>query len=140
MTDKQKKFVSEYLVDLNGTQAAIRAGYSKRGAKGRANLLKNNPEIAQMIKDQMDSVQRESIAGVIEISEYLTAVMRGESRSSVVVVEGLGNGKTVARLVDKPPEEKERIRAAELLGKRYGMFSDRVRVDGSIPVVIKEDL
>ena len=66
--------------------------------------------------------------------QYLTAVMRGETAATEVVVEGEGDGVTCARLIDKPPNEKERIRAAELLGKRYGAFTDKVAVDGNIAV------
>ena len=68
--------------------------------------------------------------------EYLTAVLRGESSASVVVVEGVGDGCSEAKIVQKPPDEKERLKAAELLGKRYGMFTDKVNVSGNVPVVI----
>ena len=72
--------------------------------------------------------------------EYLTSVMRGESRSCVVVVEGTGDGCSSSRVINKPPDEKEKIRAAELLGKRYGMYKEKVKIDGNVPIVIKEDL
>jgi phage terminase small subunit len=62
--------------------------------------------------------------------------MRGNSESEVVVVEGMGNGVSVARGVMKKPDEKERLKAAELLGKRFGIFTENVKVEGSVPVVI----
>ena len=69
--------------------------------------------------------------------EYLTSVMRGESSSEIVVVEGTGDGCSNAVKVSKNPDEKERLKAAELLGKRFGLFKEKVEVAGNIPVVIK---
>ena len=72
--------------------------------------------------------------------EYLIAVLRGESESEIVVVEGIGDGCLEARTIQKKPDEKERLKAAELLGKRYSLFTDRVEVDGVAQVVIVDDL
>lgn len=140
MTKKQKRFVDEYLIDLNATQAAIRAGYSKKTAYSIGSELLNKPEIKSHIEKCMQQIKSEKIAEVEEILEYLTSVMRGESRACVVVVEGIGDGCSSSRLIDKPPDEKERIKAAELLGKRYGMYNEKLKIDGNIPIVIKEDL
>ena len=70
------------------------------------------------------------MATATEVMEYLTSVMRGESTAEVVVVEGLGDGCSEARRFKKAPDEKERLRAAELLGKRFGLFKDKVEVSG----------
>jgi len=139
MTEKQKRFCDEYLVDLNATQAAIRAGYSKKTARfiGNENLAK--PYIKEYIKKRMDEKEKSLIADQDEVLKYLTAVVRGQSTSEVVVVEGVGLGESVARKMTKAPDEKEKLKAAELLGKRYGLFTDKVNVDGAIPVVISGD-
>ena len=71
--------------------------------------------------------------------KYLTSVMRGESQASVVVVEGCGEGISQARTVIKQPDEKERLKAAELIGKRYGAFTDKVQNEVIIPVFGGED-
>lgn len=55
LTSKQQAFVIEYLVDLNATQAAIRAGYAKKGAKDQAYQLMERPEIAAAIKAAMEA-------------------------------------------------------------------------------------
>jgi phage terminase small subunit len=68
--------------------------------------------------------------------EYLTSVMRGESKSTVCVTVGTGDGKSEAQLVEKPPEEKERLKAAELLGRRYGLYTDKVDVNSAASVII----
>ena len=125
MTAKQRIFCEEYLIDLNATQAAIRAGYSKKTAKqmGTENLAK--PAIKEYISARMAEKQSALIADQDEVLRYLTAVMRGESRSSVVVVESTGDFTSAAREIEKAPDEKEKLKAAELLGKRYGIYTDR---------------
>lgn len=77
-----------------------------------------------------------NIASVNEIMMYLTSVMRGETSSSVVVVEGEGEGCSSARLMDKPPDEKEKLKAAEMLGKKYGLFTDKHKVEANGTVII----
>ena len=125
MTAKQRIFCEEYLIDLNATHAAIRAGYSKKTAKqmGTENLAK--PAIKEYISARMAEKQSALIADQDEVLRYLTAVMRGESRSSVVVVESTGDFTSAAREIEKAPDEKEKLKAAELLGKRYGIYTDR---------------
>jgi len=61
--------------------------------------------------------------------QYLTSVLRGESKSAIVVVEGCGDGYSEARTVKKTPDENERLKAAELLGKRYRIFSEKSEVE-----------
>lgn len=139
MTAKQRRFCDEYLIDLNATQAAIRAGYSKKTARkiGQENLTKR--DIRQYIDARMAEKESELIADQDEVLRYLTAVMRGESRSSVVVVESLGDFMSEARELEKAPDEKERLKAAELLGKRYGLYTDRVEQDVDMELNITVD-
>lgn len=139
MTDKQKKFADEYLVDANATQAAIRAGYSEKYAHTNANKLLQNTTIKEYIDEQLEKMHNEKIADATEVMMYLTSVLRGESSSEVVVVEGCGEGYSEARTMDKAPDEKEKLKAAELLGKRYGIFTDKMNLNVE-PVVIVNDL
>lgn len=76
------------------------------------------------------------IAKQDEVLKYLTSVMRGESKSSVLAMAGDG----VQEVIQKPPDERERTKAAELLGKRYRLFTDKVEVEGAIPIVIVDDI
>lgn len=126
LTEKQKRFCDEYLIDCNATRAAIRAGYSERTAYsiGAENLGK--PELKAYIDARLEEIHSEKTADAQEVMEYLTSVMRGESESEIVVVEGQGDGWSEARRMNKCPDEKERLKAAELLGKRYGMFNDKM--------------
>lgn len=136
MTAKQKRFCDEYLIDLNATQAAIRAGYSKKSAYsiGVENL--NKPELKKYIDERMKEKEDSLIAKQDEVLKYLTSVMRGESSSSVLALCGEG----MQEVIDKPPDEKERMKAAELLGKRYRLFTDKVEVEGAVPIVIVDDI
>ncbi len=136
MTNKQKRFADEYLIDCNATQAAIRAGYSEKAARsiGQENLTK--PDIKSYIDEQLRQLHNKSIATAEEVMEYLSAVLRGQSTSEIVVVEGVGDGCSSARTMTKAPDERERLKAAELLGKRFGMFTDKVNVEGAVPVII----
>lgn len=140
MTDKQKRFCDEYLIDCNAKQAAIRAGYSPNSAKqiGQENLTK--PDLREYIDEQLKKLHDAKIADADEVIKYLTSVMRGESTAEVVVIEGEGEGYSTARRMSKAPDEKERLKAAELLGKRFGLFTDKINVDGGTKVMIVDDL
>lgn len=139
MTAKQKIFCDEYLIDLNATQAAIRAGYSKKTAyrTGCDNLMK--PQIKEYIAARMAEKESKLIADQDEVLKYLTSVLRGETQSEIVVVEGVGDGCSEARTMQKAPDEKERLKAAELLGKRYGLYTDRVEQDIDMDLNITVD-
>lgn len=139
MTDKQKKFADEYLVDTNATQAAIRAGYSKKTAYSQGQRLLNKVEVQTYLRGKAEEIQCETIADATEVMKYLTSVLRGEHTEEVVVVEGHGDGFSSATRVDKDVSAKDRLKAAELLGKRYGIFTDKVNLEVE-PVVIMNDL
>lgn len=136
LTKKKKRFADEYLIDLNGAQAAIRAGYSTATARAIACNLLASPEVKEYVAERMAEKDKELIASQDEVLKYLTAVMRGLSESEIVVIEGVGMGESQAVKVQKAPDEKERLKAAELIGKRYGLFTDKVNIDGVVPVVI----
>ena len=71
--------------------------------------------------------------------EYLTLVLRGGSQSTEIVVEGTGKGRSEARAVEKTPSEKDRLKAAELLGKAYGLYTDRIGMDADMELNITVD-
>lgn len=139
MTEKQKRFCDEYLIDANATQAAIRAGYAEKSAGRNADRMMKNEEIKAYIAEQMESISSEKVATAEEVIQYLTSVLRGETLAEEIVVEGVGDGMSEARRMDKAPSEKDRLKAAELLGKRYGLFRDNVSLTAE-PIVITNDL
>ena len=135
LTAKQQRFCDEYLIDLNATQAAIRAGYSEKAARQIAAENMSKPYIREYIDERMKEKEKDLIADQDEVLKYLTAVLRGESLSTEIVVEGVGDGCSEARTIKKEPSEKDKLKAAELLGKRYSLFKDSVKLDVK-PVVI----
>ena len=129
LTEKQKRFVVEYIKDYNATQAAIRAGYSEQTAYSQGNRLLKKVEIKKAIKELQDEIRKGNIAEAIEVEEFLSLAMRGEIEEEVVVTENIGDYESRARIIKKQLSAKERIRAAELLGKRYALFTEKVDMD-----------
>ena len=136
LSKKQKKFADEYLIDCNATQAAIRAGYSEKTANEQGARLLANVSIKNYITEQLEKIHNEKIADAKEVLMYLTSVLRGESQSSVVVVEGTGDGCSEARTIEKNPDERERLKAAELIGKRYGLYIEKSDIAVRLPIVL----
>ena len=136
LNDMQKRFVDEYLIDLNATQAAKRAGYKEKSAYSQGQRLLKHDEIKSLISERMAKREEDTIASADEVMRYLTSVIRGKSVSHVLARDELG----AERIVEKPPDEKERLKAAELMGKRHQLFTDKVKVDGEVPVMIVDDL
>lgn len=132
MNAKQRKFADEYLIDCNATQAAIRAGYNKKTAYSQGQRMLKNVEVKTYIDEQLERLHNEKTADAQEVLEYLTAVMRGQHTEQTLQLVGDG----VQTITDIDVSARERLKAAELIGKRYGMFKDNLDVGGSIPVVI----
>jgi phage terminase small subunit len=132
LTAKQQRFCDEYLIDLNATQAAIRAGYSPNTARfasqwiNEKNLKKPTskyiPALRSYIDEQLSHIHDEKTADAQEVLEYLTAVMRGQHQEQVLRLAGDG----VQEIAAVDVSARDRLKAAELLGKRYGLYTDRV--------------
>jgi phage terminase small subunit len=135
LTPRQQKFCDEYLISGNATEAAIKAGYSRKTAKqtGSENLAK--PDLRAYIDEQLAKIHSAKIADAEEVMKYLTSVMRGEHTEQVLKLVGEG----VQTVTDIDVSAKERLKAAELIGKRYGLFTDKVGLEGAVPVIITGD-
>lgn len=133
MTEKQKRFCDEYLIDCNPARA-YKAVYKNvkndNVAKSAGNRLLTNVDVKNYIETELQKISDAKVADAKEVMEYLTSVLRGEAKSSEIVVEGTGEGCSEAREMLKEPSEKDKLKAAELLGKRYGMWRDKVEVSG----------
>ena len=132
LTVKQKKFCDYYIELGNATEAAMKAGYSKKTARQTGNENLTKPYIKSYIDEKMKEIEDKQIAKAEEVLKYLTSVMKGEESEEVVVTENIGNYESKARIVEKQVSAKERIRAAELIGRRYSLFTDKVEVDGKV--------
>lgn len=122
LTEKQKRFIDYYIETANATESAKRAGYSSKTAKniGAENLTKLN----YFIQERLQQLENNRIASQEEVLQYLTKVMRGEEKDQFGLDASL----------------QDRTKCAELLGKRYGTFKEKVEVAGNIPVVITDDI
>jgi phage terminase small subunit len=142
VTEKQKRFCDEYLIDCNATRAyktVYKNVKSDETAKSAASRLLTNVNVKKYIDDRMEELHNEKTADAQEVIEYLTSVLRGESTAQEIVVEGTGDGCSEARTMEKSPSEKERLKAAELLGKRYSLFTDKVETDVDMDLNITID-
>ena len=121
LTEKQRRFIDYYLQTGNAAEAARRAGYSEKTSYsiGHENLKK--PEIKSAIDARLADLSGERLAECREILESLTAAMRGELEEEVTVSEGVRPGVWKARKIRKQISIRDRIRAAELLMRRYGL-------------------
>lgn len=122
MTPKQKKFCVEYLIDLNATQAAIRAGYSKKTARSLGQRLLTYVDVRNYIKDLRAKYFKKRIMTAEEVEYRLSKAGRGELKEEVIAVEGVGDGCSEARIVQKHLSARDQLKALELMGKRHRLF------------------
>lgn len=133
LTEKQKRFADFYIISGNATEAAIKAGYSKKTAAviGAENLIK--PNLKSYIDQRLEEMKSERTASGQEVLEYLTSVMRGEHKEQTLI--GLGEGAQGVTEIDVGA--KDRIKAAELLGKRHQLFTDKIELNTKGEIVVK---
>lgn len=155
LTEKQKRFADEYLIDLNATRAykvAYPSCKKEETASVNGSKLLRNTKVAEYVNEMIEKLQSERVADIQEVLEYLTSVMRREKKESVVVTLTKEHSEYVADKTGKPKKHttKEEVpqiveipaklsdanKAAELLGKRYRLFTDKTEITGEIPIVI----
>lgn len=136
LTLKQQRFADEYIISGNIYDSLIKAGYSENYAKSDGCKILENPSVKTYIDEKLKELSDKKIADQQEVLAYLTSVLRGETQSEIVVVEGQGEGVSRAKPIQKAPDERERLKAAELLGKRMGLFKDKLDVTANVPVII----
>ena len=142
LNPKQEAFCLHYAKTGNATESYKQAGYickndNAAGASARRLLL--NAKIKARLAELAKEMASEKIAGIREIQEYLTSVIRGETTEDVVVVEGCGDGVSEATIMQVRTASKDRIKAAETLGKMQGAFDTKSSINVIIPVFGGED-
>lgn len=159
MTAKQERFVEEYLIDLNATQAAIRAGYSPDSARdiGCENLTKPNikaaidramAERSRRTGINQDRVIQEiaklAFLNPVDVIDMDEATVRGEAHRDDTACIASVKVKNIptddGAITEREVKTYDKLKALELLGKHLGMFTDRVKVDGGVPVVLYDDI
>lgn len=126
---RHEKFCHEYIKDMNATQAAIRTGYSEKTAKMQGSRLMTNDDIKARVKELRDAYFNENIMTAQQVEYELTRIALGLSNEKQVVIECTGEGCSEARIIDKPPDEKSRLKALELMAKRHRILSGDTTID-----------
>lgn len=159
MTAKQERFVQEYLIDLNATQAAIRAGYSPKTAQEQSARLLSKVMIQTAISKaqaersrrtgiNQDRVIRElakvAFLNPVDVIDMDDATIQGQANRDDTACIASVKVKTIPT-DDGPITEREvktydKLKALELLGKHLGMFTDKLKVKGGVPVVLYDDI
>ncbi len=126
---RHEKFCHEYIKDMNATQAAIRTGYSKNTANRIGSRLLSNVDIKARVAELREAYFNENIMTAQQVEYELTRIALGLSNEKHVVIEGAGDGYSEARIIDKPPDEKSRLKALELMAKRHRILSGDTTID-----------
>ena len=122
LTEKERIFADEYIKTTNATQSAIKAGYAEKSASSKGSQLLRKVKVRKYIDDVMEKRSKNTIATADEVLEYLTKVMNGEEK------DAFGLDASIA----------DRTKAAELLGKRHMLFTDKVKLDAEIEIEISD--
>lgn len=140
MREKQKKAIESFLRQGNMQEAMKEAGYSVCTYQAAQRLF-SRPEVRAYLNESLEKMDEKKIADAEEIMEYLTLVMRGKITEQVLVIEKDEEGRKVASLVNKEVSASARLRAADILSKRFGITNEgRGEAEGEGPIVINEDL
>lgn len=122
LTEKERIFADEYIKTTNATQSVIKAGYAENSASVTGSKMLRKPKVRQYIDAVMNERSKNTIATADEVLEYLTKVMNGEEK------DAFGLDASIA----------DRTKAAELLGKRHMLFTEKVKLDAEIEVDISD--
>ena len=122
LTEKERIFADEYIKTTNATQSAIKAGYAEKSASSKGSQLLRKVKVRKYIDGVMEKRSKNTIATADEVLEYLTKVMNGEEK------DAFGLDVSV----------NDRTKAAELLGKRHMLFTDKVKLDAEIEIDISD--
>lgn len=159
LREKHERFVQEYLVDLNATQAAIRAGYSAKSASQQGSELLSNPKVRARVDELMaerskrtgvnqDRVIRElarvAFINAPDVINMLDATLRQDAGADNTAAIASVRVKTIPTSDGEGVEREirlcDKLKALELLGKHMAMFTDRVQLDVDQKVVIVDDI
>lgn len=140
LTLKQQRFADEYVIHGNIYRAAINAGYSEAYSKGNSIKLLENVSVKSYIDKRLEELQSKAVADQREVMEYLTAVMRGEQSDEELILVPNGDFVSEVERHERRSDTTQRTKAAELLGKRYAMWTDKQITDTTERITIVNDL
>lgn len=135
LNTRNKQVLDDFLITGNGTESYLKFYKSvkkKETAAAAFSRLYNSKEAKEYLEVQMEKLNDRAIAKADEVLRYLTSVMRGHETEQVLI--GFGEG--VQRITNIEVSAKDRIKAAELIGKRYGTWTDKVDMNVTVPEIV----
>ena len=137
LNEKQKAFADYYIESLNATESYAKAyECSYNTARTNGARLLANANIKKYIDEVMSAKDESRIASQDEILQILTDIARGVTEEEVVQFSQLGEELRTTR----KPTIKDRMKASELLGKRYRIFTDKTELEITEPITIIDDI
>lgn len=127
LTPKQLAFCNEYLIDLNGTQAAIRAGYSEKTANEQASRLLANVSVANFIQLNMNKRAEKTGITAEYVLETIKSTIARCSQAEPVLINGEPSG-------EYKFDAANTLKGCELLGKHLKLFSDKIELSGNVQI------
>lgn len=144
LTPMQEKFCQLYAATGNATQSFKDAGYTWKSeggaAKSASNLVHKNSNVKAKLRELAEKAETEAIANIQEMQSVLTKIIREELDEEVLMTEGCGDGYSQVVSNRKKAALKDRLKAIELLGKMQGAFTEKIQVEGNVPVKFVDDL
>lgn len=134
---RQEAFCLHYAESGNATESYKKAGYKPRNdntAAVSATELLRNPKIQARLAELAKEMESNKIANIKEIQERLTAILRQQQSEEQIVVTGTGEGISIASKMEKKPQLRDVLKAAELLAKMQGGFDNSLKVEMTVPV------
>lgn len=134
MTKRQKAFADEWLKTGNAYASSVKAGYSPAYAKGHSHKLVDNIVVKSYLSERMKKIDDKVIADQQEVLETITRIVRGQEEGIALI--GTGHGKQEAREVK--PTVNEKLKASEMLGKLYSLWTDKVEIEDVTPTIVDD--
>lgn len=137
LTEKQKRFCDYYIEIGNATEAYKKAykNNNQRASESNGSRLLSNDKVKNYIDERLKQIESKRIADAKEVMEYLTKILRNQEQEEVVIVSENG-----PEIIKKDVSIKDRNKAAELLGKRYALWTEKIDLDGNVGVTIIDDV
>ena len=154
LTEKQQRFVEEYLIDLNATQAAIRAGYSAKTAQEQSSRLLSNVMVQQAISEEMaerskrtginqdrvvTELARIAFVKMTDVVDSHGRIRDGATDDDLACIESIkykSSESDTGSSIEREVKISSKLKALELLGKHLGMWNDKLDVNITQPIVI----
>lgn len=154
LTEKQQRFVDEYLIDLNATQAAVRAGYSAKTAESQGSRMLRNVKVQQAIAEEMAERSKRTginqdrvvlelariafvrMTDIVDSNGKIKDTATDDDLSCIESIKYKHSDTDTGYSVEREVKISSKLKALELLGKHLGMWNDKLDVNVAVPIVI----